>query len=70
MTASAMPPVSALLLVHNEAEVIEEVVRDIHREVLAKLPGSELVIAEDGSTDGTKEILARIVPGLPGARLV
>lgn len=63
-------PVSALLLVYNEAEVIEEVVRDIHREVVARIPGSELVIAEDGSTDGTKEILARIVPDLPGARLV
>ncbi len=66
----ALPPVSALLLVHNEAEVIEDVVRDVHREVVAKIPGSELVIAEDGSTDGTKEILARIVPELHGARLV
>lgn len=68
--APALPPVSALLLVYNEAEVIEEVVRDVHREVVARIPGSELVVAEDGSTDGTKEILARIVPALPGARLV
>ncbi len=67
---AVMQPVSALLLVYNEAEVIEDVVRDIHREVVAKIPGSELVIAEDGSTDGTKEILARVVPALPGARLV
>lgn len=68
--AAAREPVSALLLVYNEAEVIEEVVRDIHREVVARIPGSELVIAEDGSTDGTKEILARVVPVLAGARLV
>ncbi|MCX6357411.1 MAG: glycosyltransferase family 2 protein [Candidatus Aureabacteria bacterium] len=65
-----MKPVSALLLVYNEAEVIEDVVRGVHREVVAKIPGSELVIAEDGSTDGTKEILARIVPEMPGTRLV
>lgn len=65
-----MKPVSALLLVYNEAEVIEEVTRGIYDEVVRKIPGSELVIAEDGSTDGTKEILARIVPDMPGARLV
>jgi glycosyltransferase involved in cell wall biosynthesis len=65
-----LPPISALLLVYNEAEVIDEVAHGIYREVVRKIPGSELVIAEDGSTDGTKEILARIVPGMPGARLV
>ena len=65
-----MKPVSALLLVYNEAEVIEEVARGIHREIVAKIPGSEFVIAEDGSTDGTKEILKRIVPGMPGTKLV
>ncbi len=65
-----MLPVSALILVYNEAEVIEGVARDIHREVVAKIPRSELVIAEDGSTDGTKEVLGRIVPEMPGARLV
>ncbi|MDD5555886.1 MAG: glycosyltransferase family 2 protein [bacterium] len=66
----AIEPVSALILVHNEAEVIEEVARGIHREVVARIPGSEFVVAEDGSTDGTKEILARIVPEMPGTRLV
>jgi glycosyltransferase involved in cell wall biosynthesis len=65
-----LPPISALILVYNEAEVIDEVIRGIYREVVRKIPGSELIIAEDGSTDGTKEILARIVPGMPGARLV
>jgi glycosyltransferase involved in cell wall biosynthesis len=65
-----MKPVSALLLVYNEAEVIEDVARGIYHEVVQKIPGSEFVIAEDGSTDGTKEILKRIVPGMPGARLV
>jgi len=65
-----IPPVSALILVYNEAEVIEEVAGGVYREVVAKIPGSEFVIAEDGSTDGTKEILARIVPHMPGTRLV
>ncbi len=65
-----MKPVSVLLLVYNEAEVVEGVARGLYREVLEKIPGSELVIAEDGSTDGTKEILSRIVPEMPGTRLV
>ena len=65
-----MQPVSALILVYNEADLIEEVARGIYREVVEKIPEAEFVIAEDGSTDGTKEILARIVPEMPGARLV
>jgi glycosyltransferase involved in cell wall biosynthesis len=65
----SIQPVSALLLVYNEAEVIEDVAGGLYREVVRKIPGSELLIAEDGSTDGTKEILARIVPAMPGARL-
>jgi len=65
-----MEPVSAVILVHNEAPVIEEVCRGIYNEVVQKIPGSEFVIAEDGSTDGTKEILKRIVPRMAGARLI
>jgi glycosyltransferase involved in cell wall biosynthesis len=56
-----LSPVSILLLVHNEAEIVEDVVRDYHREVVARLPGSELIVLEDGSRDGTTEILRRLV---------
>lgn len=53
-------PVSVVVSVHNEAGTIEAEIREIHREIVAKLPGSELIVAEDGSTDGTKEIIARL----------
>jgi len=53
-------PVSVVMLVHNEAEVIEHVVRGFHREIVTRLPGSEFIIAEDGSRDGTSEILERL----------
>ena len=60
-----MEKVSLVLLVHNEAEVIEKVVRECHEQVTSQIPNSELVIAEDGSTDGTKEILDRLSKELP-----
>ena len=52
-------PVSVVLLAHNEAEVIEEVVLDFLEKIVKKSPNSEIIIAEDGSIDGTKEILQR-----------
>jgi glycosyltransferase involved in cell wall biosynthesis len=57
-----------VLLAHNEAEVIEPVIRGFYDKVAARLPGSEIIVAEDGSTDGTKEILARLIRELPCLR--
>ena len=51
-------PVSVIVNVYNEADTIEREIRELHAEIIRKLPGSELIVAEDGSTDGTKEILA------------
>lgn len=62
-------PVSVVLLAFNEAEVIEAVVRDFYDKIVAKIPGSELIVAEDGSTDDTPEILARLDAELPQMRL-
>lgn len=64
--------VSLILLAHNEAGVIGEEIRSFYDEVVARLPGAELVVAEDGSRDGTRErileagreIPVRLVGGL------
>jgi glycosyltransferase involved in cell wall biosynthesis len=54
-------PVSVIMNVYNEADTIEKEILDINSKILSKLPGSELIIAEDGSTDGTKEIILKYV---------
>ena len=57
-------PVSVIVNVFNEAATIEGEVRTIHADIVARLPGSEFIVAEDGSTDGTREIIARLVKEL------
>jgi glycosyltransferase involved in cell wall biosynthesis len=54
-------PVSVIITVYNEAGTIEKEILDINSKILSRLPCSELIIAEDGSTDGTKEIISRYV---------
>ncbi|HDL63828.1 MAG TPA: glycosyltransferase family 2 protein [Proteobacteria bacterium] len=58
-------PVSVILIAHNEVETIEKDVEDFYRVVVEKLPGSELIVTEDGSTDGTSELLREIATRLP-----
>jgi glycosyltransferase involved in cell wall biosynthesis len=56
--------VAILLPVHNEAQVIEDVVLDIYNIIGLKMP-LEIVLSEDGSTDGTKEVIRRISEKVP-----
>lgn len=54
-------PVSVLMPVCNEADVIESTITEWVNDVFAYLPpGSEFLIDEAASTDGTREILARL----------
>ena len=57
--------VSLVIPVHNEAEVIEKVVKGFYNEVILSRPRSQLLVVEDGSTDGTKEILGRLSREIP-----
>jgi len=57
--------ISLVILVHNSASTIEGVVSGFHKKVMKKLPGSEFIVAEDGSTDGTKKILAKLNKEIP-----
>lgn len=69
-TTDASIEVSVVAPVYNEAGGIERVVRR-WAEVLARTPlRAEIVLADDGSTDGTAAILARLCDELPLLRVV
>jgi dolichol-phosphate mannosyltransferase len=64
-------PVSIVMPVCNEAEVLEAVLEEWIAEVIQHLPeGSELLIAESASTDGTREILAALCGKYPFIRVL
>lgn len=58
-------PLSVILMVHNEEETIASEVKNYYRKIIKKLPDSEMIIAEDGSTDHTREILYKLAKKLP-----
>ncbi len=58
------PEISFLFPVHNEAKIIEEVITEFFNEISSKIP-IEIVVAEDGSTDGTKAILRDLSKRIP-----
>jgi len=58
------PEVTLLFPVYNEAEGIETVVSEFYNEVNGKIP-SKILVVEDGSTDGTKEVLEKLSEKIP-----
>lgn len=62
-----MPELSVILPCHNEAALIETTVRRIHDVLVDAGIDYELLILEDGSTDGTREIGERL-SGTGGVR--
>lgn len=56
--------VSLILPVYNEEKNIETVVRGFYKEIQGRV-NLEIVVAEDGSTDGTKEVLKKLSQEVP-----
>ena len=63
-------PVSVVMPVYNEEEIIQQTVRDYHSEIVKQLPGSEMVIVDDCSTDGTPAILGKLERELEGIKVL
>lgn len=60
MATETIKPISLIIVVYQEAESIEQVVKEFYDKITSKIAGSEFIVCEDGSTDGTKEILLRL----------
>ena len=56
-----LTPVSVVLVMYNEALTAEKEIRDIYQNIVLKIPGSEFIVAEEGSSDGTTEIVKKLV---------
>lgn len=54
----------------NEARIIEPCVREWYEEVVAKIPGAELIVVDDCSTDAPGSIVTALGERLPGVRCV
>ncbi len=61
------PAVSVLIAAYNERPVIEQTVRSV---LANDYPGLEVIVVDDGSTDGTGEEVARAFADEPRVRLL
>ena len=64
MIENNTPPISLIFMAYNEAKTIEKEIRLFKNEIIDKIPGSEFIVAEDGSTDGTTQIIKKLVAEL------
>jgi len=64
MKRDMKPEITFLFPVYNEAETIETVISEFHSEVGSKIP-SKILVVEDGSIDGTKEVLEELSEKIP-----
>jgi glycosyltransferase involved in cell wall biosynthesis len=58
--------ISIVMPAWNEAEIIEACVREWHDEVVSKIPGAQLIVVDDCSTDSTGAIVQELGKTLEG----
>jgi cellulose synthase/poly-beta-1,6-N-acetylglucosamine synthase-like glycosyltransferase/peptidoglycan/xylan/chitin deacetylase (PgdA/CDA1 family) len=61
------PPVTVLIAAYNEAPVIEKTLTSLRG---SDYPELDVLVVDDGSTDGTRDILHRIAADWPGLTVV
>jgi glycosyltransferase involved in cell wall biosynthesis len=64
MDTKARPDIQVVMPAHNEADCVESVITEIYEELAQRLR-VEFIVCEDGSADGTKEILRDLSQRIP-----
>ena len=67
---AARPSITVAVMAYNEAPSLERVVDELRMELERMRVAHELVIINDGSTDGTREIADRLAEKWEGVRVV
>jgi len=57
--------VAIIMPVYNEVDTIENTVREVYNKVVGKMGNVDVWVFEDGSTDGTKEVLKKLRAHFP-----
>lgn len=70
MSSRKKSAVSLVIPVYNEDDIIRKTVEDYHDEVVRKLPGSEILVVDDCSTDSTPEILKELEKSIRELRVL
>jgi len=65
-----LPPISIVIPVFNEAGSLDELPERLNKLAARLHPDSEMLLVDDGSTDGSTEALARVADSVPMARVL
>ena len=57
--------VAIIMPVYNEVDTIEKTVREVYDKVVGKMENVDVWVFEDGSTDGTKEVIKKMRAHFP-----
>ena len=68
--ATAPPKLSVIVPVHNERRLVAELLRQLAAAPMPSIGRREVIVVDDGSTDGSAEIVRRLAGGDGGMRLI
>ncbi|MCK9876329.1 glycosyltransferase [Frankia sp. Ag45/Mut15] len=66
---SVFVPVSVIIPAYNEALRLPGALPEIVA-MMGRTPGAEVIVVDDGSTDGTAAVAEKLLAGLPGGRVL
>ena len=69
-STSSSPSLSVIVMAYNEAATLENVVGEIDQVARKSVGEHEIIIVDDGSTDGTEKLADRLMAEMPCVRVL